>query len=221
MKYFKILLILLLLSAIIACNDKSELEITEIEFKEKYSLSGYVNGVYTELHKSTETQGITQSVSDSVEIIKGISFNTYSDNTIEIQIYRDVLVPKSKLVNSNELLNDSIEKYIPQFNNFNDFANLFQPGEYDYNFTKDETYTVVITGKENMKFYFSDYQPKSSFTFIIDTLLTNEEEEMIYISGEFNSVNSSNNPEIKDMIELTDMKFSLCLKNIYNWPPED
>ena len=54
------------------------------------------------------------------------------------------MVPKSLLVEKDTLLNDSENLYNPQFKNFEDFKNLFQPGIYN-NSEEDRIYTFVIT----------------------------------------------------------------------------
>jgi hypothetical protein len=73
--------------------------------------------------------------------------------------------------------------------------------------------------EEDMDWFFSYYQPSSEFTFSIDTLLIDSENEKIYIAGKFNSANSSDNKNIKDIISLKDIEFSACFKNEYDFEP--
>ncbi|SHG04242.1 hypothetical protein SAMN05444274_1259 [Mariniphaga anaerophila] len=219
----KLLLFLIVaITLIYGCNKNSELDEIEPTFKEKYSLDGQVNGVFTDFRKSTELQGIGSPLedNDSIEFSRGVSFLSLSNDSFEVHIERRVFVPKAQLVEQDTLLNDSIKMYLPQFKNFDDFTKLFQPGIYNYS-AKDKVFTFVTIKKteENLDWFFSYYQPTSEFTFSIDTLLIDRQNEKIYIAGKFNSVNSSDNKDIKDIISLKDIEFSACFKNEYGFEP--
>lgn len=142
----KILVPFFILAIIItySCDKSSELDEFEPAFKEKYSLKGELNGVFTEFRLHTRGQGIRalSEDHDSVEISRKVSFKSLSDNSLAVHIVRKVMVPKSLLVEKDTLLNDSNNLYIPQFKNFEDFKNLFQPGIYN-NSEEDRIYTFV------------------------------------------------------------------------------
>jgi hypothetical protein len=217
-----VLFLIVAITFIYGCNKNSELDEIEPTFKEKYSLDGQVNGVFTDFRKSQELQGIGSPLedNDSIEFSRGVSFLSLSNDSFEVHIERRVFVPKAQLVEQNTLLNDSIKMYKAQFKNFDDFKNLFQPGIYNYS-NKDKIFTYVTIKKteEDMDWFFSYYQPSSEFTFSIDTLLIDSENEKIYIAGKFNSANSSDNKNIKDIISLKDIEFSACFKNEYDFEP--
>ena len=202
------------------CNKDSKINEPEPIFKEKYSLEGQVNGVFTDFRKSQEQQGIGSPLNDndSIEFSRGISFMSLSDNNLEIHIQRTVYVPKSLLVEQDTLLNDSIKMYKAQFKNFDNFINLFQPGIYNYS-DKDKifTYVTVKKGENDFDWFFSYYQPPSEFIFSIDTLLIDRQNEKIYIAGKFNSANSSDNKDIKDIISFKNIEFSACFKNEWGY----
>jgi len=204
------------------CNKISEMDEIEPTFKEKYSLNGNVNGVLTEFRKSQEGQGIGSPLedNDSIEFTRDVSFMSLSDDNLEVHIKRMVYVPKSLLVEQDTLLNGSIKMYKAQFKNFDDFKKLFQPGIYNYS-NKDKifTYVTIKKSEENFDWFFSYYQPTLEFSFSIDTLLIDSENEKIYIAGKFNSKNSSDNKDIKDIISLKDIEFSACFKNEYGFEP--
>lgn len=218
----KILVPFFILAIIItySCDKSSELDEFEPAFKEKYSLKGELNGVFTEFRLDTRGQGIRalSENHDSVEISRKVSFRSLSDNSLAVHIVRKVWVPKSLLVEKDTLLNDSENLYNPQFKNFEDFKNLFQPGIYS-NSEKDRIYTFITIKKseDDFDWYFSDNHPASSFSFSIDTLLSDSQNERIYVAGRLSSVNSSNDEDIKNVISLKDLEFSANFKNEYGF----
>lgn len=213
------LFLIVSITFIYGCKKKSELDEIEQPFKEKYSLDGKVNGTFTEFTKSQEEQGIGSPLDDkdSIEFSRGVSFMALSDYNLEVHFKRSVYVPKSLLVEQDSLLNDSIKYYKAQFKSFSDFKNLFKPGIYNYS-TKDRifTYVTIKKSEENFDWFFSYYQPASVFSFSIDTLLIDSQNEKIYIAGKFSSINSSDNKENKN-ISLKDIKFSACFKNEFGF----
>lgn len=222
MKHFKLLAIALILITIPGCDKDSELN--EPEFFERYYLSGYLNGDYIEFTKNGEGECINnKAINDSVQICREVSFYGYNatNELVTLTITRQWYVPKEKLLLNMEESNDTLQKYIPSFIQFDDFVNEFQLGKYDYKFMKDETYTSVTIGRENSMSYNSYKQPNSDFSFVIDTLLVVEEQEMIYLAGNWNSVNSSDDPGLTNKIILENMRFGYCLKNESIWYKND
>ena len=217
MKHFKFSTIVLALIVIIGCEKDSDLK--EPEFVEQYYLSGYLNGDYMEFTKSGEGECISNNVvNDSIEICREVSFYGYNstDDLVTITISRHWYVPQEKILLEEEPT-DTLYKYTPSFIQFDDFANEFRVGSYDYSFIKDETFTTVTIGRENSTSYFSYEQPSSDFSFIVDTLMVSEEQEMIYVAGNWNSVNSSEEPEHTNKMTLENMRFGYCLKNESLW----
>lgn len=201
----------------LACEKDSDLK--EPEFVEQYYLSGYLNGDYMEFSKNGEGECINNNViNDSVQICREISFYGNNDTAelVTITITRQWFVPQGRILLKEEPT-EALYKYTPSFIQFDDFANEFRLGSYDYTFMKDETFITVTIGRENSTSYFSYEQPGSDFSFTVDTLMVSQEQEMIYVAGNWNSVNSSDDPEHTNKITLENMRFGYCLKNESLW----
>lgn len=212
MKQLKLLALALSLIGVFGC-EKDSVQPTEPEFVEKYKVTGYVDNTYTEFNSQYQTEaGGTNPDGDSVEVTKSIDFYAINDNNLKFSITRSWLVPKQKLV-INSLLTENHPGtwYKAQFINFQDFVDEFHVGEYkNDNYLIDMMSTSVIL---NEQYYFSYYQNKSNFHFNVDTLLVNEELEMIYLAGTLSSLNSKGYSDNTEVINLENMHFSFCLKN--------
>jgi len=210
MKQLKLLALVSFIVVIFGCEKDS---VTPPEFVEKYIVTGYVDNTYTEFSSEYQTEaGGTNPDGDSVQVTKSIDFYAIDENNLKFTITRSWLVPKQKLV-INSLLTENHPGtwYTAEFINFQDFVDEFHVGEYQNdNPLVDYTSTSVIL---NEQYYYSHYQNKSNFHFYVDTLLVNEELEMIYLAGTLSSLNSIDYSDNSEVVNLDDMHFSFCLKN--------
>jgi len=215
MKQLKLLALALSLIGIFGCK-KDVVQPTEPEFVEKYIVTGYVDNTYTEFNMNGkgECSG-TNPNGDSIKICKEINFYSVANSEITLSIKRSWNVLKEKLVLDSLLTkNDTVNWYTAEFINFQDFVDEFHIGEYKYNSLVDESSTSITLNKET---YFSFYQDKSNFHFNVDTMLVDNELEMIYLAGTLSSLNSKGYPDNAEVIELENIHFSFCLKNKSIW----